>query len=192
MDRVSDWADPQPSSIKKDVGCLLPDVRTAPDIVRATYEDRIDCPSRELGLIIPSASTAGGFRFDLGPKPGLPPLVVAASVLDFLARSESVSRTVNLGSGSYGSRLPRTRVQVDRGGCPCSARRGRQRLPRSSGSSRQPAYPSYDRNEASRGRPNFWDHYRQLLGVTFPSEHGTPSTRFCPTHSESRALHDQA
>lgn len=96
LDRVSDWANPQASSVKKDVSCLLRMYASGQN-VRATYEDRIDCPFRELGLIIPSASTVGGFRFDLGPKPGLPPLVLAATVMDFLARSESVSRTVNLG-----------------------------------------------------------------------------------------------
>jgi hypothetical protein len=95
LDRVGDWADPNASSVKKDVSALLR-MYASGEGARATFDDRIDCPFRELGLIQPSASNAGGYRFLLGPKATLPSLVFAACVLDFAIRTDDNARTINL------------------------------------------------------------------------------------------------
>jgi hypothetical protein len=95
LDCVSDWAHPQASSVKKDVSALLR-MYSSGEGLRATFDDRIDCPFRELGLIQPSNSVPGGYRFQLGPKPTLPSLIFAAAVVDYAIRNEATSSTISL------------------------------------------------------------------------------------------------
>ena len=95
LDRISDWAHPHPSSVKKDVSALLR-MYSSGEGVRATFDDRIDCPFRDLGLIQPSSVSPGDYRFLLGPKATLPSLTFAACVLDFAIRTDDEARTVNL------------------------------------------------------------------------------------------------
>lgn len=95
LDRVGDWADPHPSSVKKDVSALLR-MYSSGEGARATFDDRIDCPFRDLGLIQPSTANPGGYRFLLGPKATLPSLIFAACVLDFAIRTDDEARTINL------------------------------------------------------------------------------------------------
>lgn len=95
-DRTRDWAGPHPSAIQKDVSCLLR-MYSSGHASRATFDDMIDCPFRELDLIRPSEANKGGFRFPIGPKPTLPPAVAAFACLDFVAREEgSSARTVTV------------------------------------------------------------------------------------------------
>lgn len=93
-DRTRGWADPHPSSIKKDVSCMLR--MYARGHSRATFDEMIDCPFRNLELIRPSSVTPGAFRFLIGEKPTLPPAVVAFACLDFLARVEAGASTVTV------------------------------------------------------------------------------------------------
>lgn len=95
LDRTKEWADPNSSSVKKDVSCFLR-MYSSGHSVRATFDDLIDCPFRELGLLQPSAANADAYRFWIGPKPSLPPAVVAYACLDFIARSETSSRTATI------------------------------------------------------------------------------------------------
>lgn len=94
-DRLSDFGKPNATSVKKDVSVLLR-MYSSGHNVRATFEDKIDCPFRDLGLLQPSLSDARGYRFLVGPKPTLPSRVFAASVLDFARRAESNARVINL------------------------------------------------------------------------------------------------
>ena len=91
-DRTRGWADPHPSSIKKDVSCMLRMYSLGH--MRASYEELVDCPFRELELVRPSSVSPGSFRFLIGDKPTLPPSVAAFACLDFLARVESGAKTV--------------------------------------------------------------------------------------------------
>lgn len=94
-DELADFGKPNASSVKKDVNVLLR-MYSSGHLARATFEDKIDCPFRDLGLIQPSASGNRGYRFLVGPKPTLPSRVFTACVLDFVARQESDARVVNL------------------------------------------------------------------------------------------------
>ena len=95
IDAASTWTAPSDSSIKKDINCLLrtyaPAVRTG----RTVFEDLLDCPLRELGLLTRSAATRNN-RFVVGPKPTLPLEIVAFAALDYLARRPPSAQTITL------------------------------------------------------------------------------------------------
>ena len=95
VDRVREWSGTNAPAVKKDVLCML---RMYADghAYRASFEDRIDAPFRELKLIQPSSTTPGAFRFLIGPKPTLPPAIAAFACLDFVARTESTSRVISI------------------------------------------------------------------------------------------------
>lgn len=92
---VTGWDTPQSSSLKKDVACLLRMYTALQDGGRATDDDAIDCPFRELGLLR-VADDRRTYRFVVGGKPSLPPAVVLYACLDFVACSESGANTVTL------------------------------------------------------------------------------------------------
>ncbi len=95
IEAAGTWPMPHRSAVEKDVSALLrtyaPAVRTS----RTSFDDLLDCPMRELGLIVHSAAT-GSHRFVLGPKPTLPDEIVALAVLDYLSRCRQGGRTVTL------------------------------------------------------------------------------------------------
>ena len=95
LDRLGSFGRPNGSSVKKDVSVLLR-MYSSGHLARATFEDKIDCPFRELGLLQPSASEPGGYRFLVGPKVTLPSEVFAATVIDFSARAGGQDRVINL------------------------------------------------------------------------------------------------
>lgn len=94
LDRVRDWADPHPSSVQKDVSCLLR-MYAPGSTTRGAFDEAIDCPSRDLRLIMP-ATERGHYRFAIGAKPTLPPSVAAFAALDFVARTDQSARTVTV------------------------------------------------------------------------------------------------
>lgn len=94
-DRLESFGKPNPSSLKKDVNVLLR-MYSSGHATRATFEDKIDSPFRELSLIQPSTGTAGGYRFLVGQKVTLPPLVFAATVVDFTLRAGSEDRVISM------------------------------------------------------------------------------------------------
>ena len=87
------WTCPNSSSLKKDVGALLRTYAPAQGSGRASLDDSLDCPLRELRLIV-RAPSAGRYRFVLGPKPTLPSAIVAYAALDYAARAATGSRSV--------------------------------------------------------------------------------------------------
>lgn len=93
ISKSSKWSLPVEASIKKDVDCLLR--MYAPNSTgRLALDDLLDCPFRELGLLEPVWDDRKRFRFALGPKPTLPPAIVAYACLDYLQRVDPNSHTI--------------------------------------------------------------------------------------------------
>ncbi|CAM8620849.1 Domain of unknown function DUF4007 [Acidimicrobiia bacterium] len=99
-DRLSQFGKPPVTAIKKDVSCLLRMylAENRQQSIRSTFDDVIDSPFRELGLIQPSVSQPGALRFQIGAKPSLPPLVLAFACVDYLERVVPGSRAVSIAS----------------------------------------------------------------------------------------------
>lgn len=95
VDGVSGWDDVHPGSLKKDIDCLLRMYTAETESGRATSDDLVDCPFRELGLIRPGAGRRR-YRFVSARKPGLPSAVVLFAALDFVARTDTTARTVTI------------------------------------------------------------------------------------------------
>lgn len=95
LDATSAWASPNPSSIGKDISVLMRTYAPAVKSGRAVFDDLLDCPLRELGLINHSVAT-GNHRFVLGAKPTLPDDIVTFSTLDYLTRREHSGSTITL------------------------------------------------------------------------------------------------
>jgi hypothetical protein len=98
------WSQPNVSSIRKDVDCLLRMYTSRETKGRQTLDDLLDSPFRELQVIRPSPGRAGRFRFVLGVKRGLPAAAVSYACLDYMARADRHSRTMSV-----------TRLAVDPG-----------------------------------------------------------------------------
>ena len=94
MDHVTNWQ-PANSSVKKDVDCLL-QMYASGHSSRATFDDRLDHPFRDLDLLRPSDREPGVYRFLIGPKVTLAPEVAAFACLDFVARTQTRAKTVNM------------------------------------------------------------------------------------------------
>jgi len=92
--RTTAW-EPKPLAITRDVSCLIR-MYSSGHAHRATFDDQLDCPFRELDLIRPSSREPGMFRFNIGPKSTLSPAVAAFACLDFLARTRPTAQTVTL------------------------------------------------------------------------------------------------
>lgn len=95
LDAATQWDTPSQSSIKKDLGALLRSYAPQHRSRKSAIDDSLNCPLRELNLINHSAEP-GRYRFTLGTKPALTPEVVAYTVLDWLARTNTTSNTVTL------------------------------------------------------------------------------------------------
>ena len=93
LDASGAWAGPHPSSVAKDVSCLLRTYAPRARGSRDRLEDLLDRPFRELGLIRVSDADTTRFRFTVGAKHSLPAEIVAYASLDFLARTEPAART---------------------------------------------------------------------------------------------------
>ena len=102
---VAGWTAPHASSVKKDVSALLRTYAPAARSARTGVDDLLDCPLRELNLIGRSAAT-NRYRFSLGAKPTLPSAVLAYSVLDFVAHTDTGGSTVTLSRLAHESGAP--------------------------------------------------------------------------------------
>lgn len=92
---VSEWDEPHPSSVSKDVDCFVKMYSVAEAGARTTSDELIDSPFRELGLLR-ATDKRRTFRFNVGPKPTLPAAVTLYASLDFLVSTESSGRTITL------------------------------------------------------------------------------------------------
>lgn len=95
VDSTPEWTRIAPGSIKKDVDCVLRMYAPARSRGRDAFEDLLDCPFRELGLIEPVPDEARAYRWVYGAKPTLAPAVVAYAAVDF-ARRQGGSSTISL------------------------------------------------------------------------------------------------
>jgi hypothetical protein len=94
---VAAWGPgPHPSSIEKDISCLLRTYSPSSGTGRRPpFDDLVDCPMRELGLIRSVDPAERRYRFVVGSKSTLPPEIVLYACADFLARTESGANTVS-------------------------------------------------------------------------------------------------
>ena len=86
---------PAESVVKRDVACLI-QMYASGHSKRATFDDRLNHPFRELDLIRPVDREPGRYRFLVGPKVTLAAEVVAFACLDFVARTETPAKTVDI------------------------------------------------------------------------------------------------
>ena len=85
IDRLArdlDWSRASPATIRRDVSCFVRTYVPQPLSSHVSYEDALESPLTELGLIKP-VGRRDGFRFVRGPKPSLGNLVFCYSVADF-------------------------------------------------------------------------------------------------------------
>ena len=80
------WARSSTATIKRDVACFVRTYVAQPASRQASYEDSLESPLIELGLIKPTGRR-DGFRFVRGPKPSLGAGVFCYAVTDFWSRS---------------------------------------------------------------------------------------------------------
>jgi hypothetical protein len=97
--RLAGWEQPAPASTGKDIDCLTK--MYAPRKVPkegspGNFEDLLDCPFRELGLLQASAGRDHVWRFTDTARATLPPSVVAYACLDYASRHGSAEGSVTL------------------------------------------------------------------------------------------------
>jgi hypothetical protein len=131
---VSEWDEPHPSSVTKDVDCFVKMYSVAEAGARATSDELVDSPFRELGLMR-ATDKRRTFRFNVGAKPTLPAPVTLYACLDFLAA------TGRPRADTRGDRVP--------GGGPASRTRTGTGRARGSGANRAPTHAA---EPAARGR----------------------------------------
>ena len=88
------WARSSAATIKRDVACFVRTYVAQPTSRQASYEDSLESPLVELGLIKPTGRR-DGFRFVRGPKPSLRAGVFCYAVTDFWSRSFSSANTLS-------------------------------------------------------------------------------------------------
>lgn len=97
IENTVDWTRIAPASVKKDVDCILRMYAPARARGRDAFEDVLDCPFRELGLIEPVPGEARSYRWVFGTKPTLAPEIVAHAAVDYVFQ-EAGGSTVSLTS----------------------------------------------------------------------------------------------
>ena len=88
------WARSSTATIKRDVSCLVRTYVAQPMSMRKSYEDSLESPLTELGLI-KSTGQRDGFGFVRGPKPSLGPGVFSYALTDFWSRSFNSANTLS-------------------------------------------------------------------------------------------------
>ena len=88
------WARSSAATIKRDVGCFVRTYVAQPVSRQASYEDSLESPLTELGLIKPTGRR-DGFRFVRGPQPSLGDGVFSYAVTDFWSRAFSSANTLS-------------------------------------------------------------------------------------------------
>jgi hypothetical protein len=88
IEQTSDrWDYDKEKPIQKDLDCMLR--MYSPRVVKAkaSLDDYLDSPFRDLGLIVPSSISSrerNSYRFQIGEKPGLTPSMVLLACLDYM------------------------------------------------------------------------------------------------------------
>lgn len=76
------WTRASPATIRRDVSCFVRTYVALPPSIHGGYEDGLECPLTELGLI-KATGRRDGFRFVRGPKPSLGPGVFGYAVTQY-------------------------------------------------------------------------------------------------------------
>ena len=92
---AANWTQPNPSSLLKDVDCLIRMYSMRDARGRQTIDDLLDSPFREMGLLV-SASQPGAYRLVLGQKPALSSAAVAFACADYIANALVGAQTCSL------------------------------------------------------------------------------------------------
>jgi len=93
---VASWSPPHPSSIEKDVSCLFRTYAPSNPGRRQPFDDLVDCPMRDLGLLRSLDQSQRRYRFVVGGKSTLPAEVVLYACADFMARTEAGAQTMSV------------------------------------------------------------------------------------------------
>ena len=163
MDCVTNWQ-PARASVKKDVRCLI-QMYASGHSARATFDDQLDHPFRDLDLLSPSDREPGMYRFLIGPKVTLAPEVAAFACLDFVARTQTRSKTVNMSRlasepGSPGKVFNLTETALaDLLETAASSRNSQFALTSAAGVSQV----ALDDDPADIAKDLLWDHYRTFV-----------------------------
>ena len=88
------WSRTSEATIRRDVSCFLRTYAALPAAGQANYEDALESPLIELGLI-KSDGTRDGFRFVRGPKPTMDVGVFCYAVTDYWSESSSGANTLS-------------------------------------------------------------------------------------------------
>ena len=108
MDRLAQergWARSSTATIKRDVACFVRTYVAQPISRQASYEDSLESPLTELGLIKPTGRK-DGFRFVRGPKPSLGSGVFCYAVTDYCSRISSSANTLSFEALAHGPGSP--------------------------------------------------------------------------------------
>ena len=163
MDCVTNWQ-PARASVKKDVRCLI-QMYASGHSARATFDDQLDHPFRDLDLLSPSDREPGVYRFLIGPKVTLAPEVAAFACLDFVARTQTRNKTVNMSRlasepGSPGKVFNLTETALaDLLETAASSRNSQFALTSAAGVSQV----ALDDDPADIAKDLLWDHYRTFV-----------------------------
>lgn len=87
------WSEPAPSSISKDVDCLI---RMYGRRTSRSAGDGLDSPFATLGLLEAASGVSRRWRFGIGEKETLEPAVIAYACLDAMAAWGESARTLSL------------------------------------------------------------------------------------------------
>lgn len=92
--KETSWTNLATSTLKRDVECFVRTYVSRGGQAANSYEDHIESPLSELGLIR-SIGKKDGFQLIRGPKPNLGPGVFAYTLLDFWKQYTSTGRTLS-------------------------------------------------------------------------------------------------
>jgi hypothetical protein len=100
------WDYSKEKPIQKDLDCMMRMYSPRVAKAKASLDDYLDSPFRDLGLIVPSSISSkdrNSYRFQIGEKPGLAPLMVLLACLDYMNLQGAVSLTAPRLSSDIGS-----------------------------------------------------------------------------------------
>ena len=96
----SGWTRSSMATIRRDVSCFVRTYSAQPVSRHTSYEDALESPLTELGLIKP-VGRRDGFRFVRGPKPSLGTGVFSYAVTDFWSRFSRPTNTLSFEALSH-------------------------------------------------------------------------------------------
>lgn len=100
-------------SVGRDVDCFIRTYTAANSAARQTIaEDTFDCPLLALNLIqlCPDGEL---YRFAIGPKPSLPPVIIAVALDDYFTRTHRGVKTLSIQECLYGIDSPGQVFKLD-------------------------------------------------------------------------------